>query len=77
MSDDLYAWCFGHGRMHVFDGRQPWCTSNWVKIEADSLAHAEDSKRAQYGDARFMHELALEEQAQVYEAKGTREEAEV
>jgi hypothetical protein len=75
MIDDMYAWCFGHGRMHVFEGAQKWCTSNWVEIEADSLAHAEDVKRVRYGNARFIHELALEEQVQIQEARDARDEA--
>lgn len=71
----IYAWCFGHGRLHIFGVDGAWCTSHWVNLgpAAWSEASAENVKRAHFGDARFMHELPLEAQQAVIDQVQERE----
>lgn len=59
MSDlpNLYAWCFDHGRMHVFDPEKPWCTAAWVPLDGHAEAEAVADKQTRYGNAQFLHDL--------------------
>lgn len=62
-TDTMYAWCFSHGRMHRFDPEEPWCTATWIRLDAGSEAEALTVKQERYGDARFVGDLPLHQQA--------------
>lgn len=51
-----YAWCFSHGRLHIFDD-DPWCTATWVSLFGTTEEEALTAKMATYGEARFLHQL--------------------
>lgn len=66
-----YAWCFSHGRMHTFwPDREPWCTALWVRVAGITEDEAEAAKRERFGDARFMHDLPVEEQVVIHKREG-------
>lgn len=76
MDEVSYAWCFSHGRMHVFapsaeypDGA--WCTAAWVRLTGDTTEAAEADKVARFGDAHFVHQLPLDMQAAVIRERAT------
>lgn len=75
MNPTIYAWCFSHGRLHVFADHGAWCTGNWVDLGPGLAgeAMAEDRKRAHFGDARFLHELPAEAQEAVMGQAAARE----
>ncbi len=58
-----FAWCFGHGLLHIFDTADPWCTSTWTPLNGGTREAAFADKLARYGHAKFMHQLPLETQA--------------
>lgn len=58
-----YAWCFSHGALHRFKPRQtPWCTADWIMLDAYSEEVAIGIKQQAWGDARFLHELDPDQQ---------------
>ncbi|MEV0220842.1 hypothetical protein [Streptomyces sp. NPDC050704] len=58
-----YAWCFSHGTLHRFRYREtPWCTAQWVSLDAYSEEAALAVKQRAWGGARFLHELPAEQQ---------------
>lgn len=62
----VYAWCFDHGALHRFQPRAtPWCTAAWIHLDAYSEEVALAIKQRAWGDARFLHELAAEQQATI------------
>ncbi|MCX5137613.1 hypothetical protein OOK06_36710 [Streptomyces sp. NBC_00340] len=63
-----FAWCFSHGTMHRFQpDTDPWCTANWVAFTATAEDTALKAKTHAYGNARFLHELPVEQQLEVIE----------
>ncbi|MER5967806.1 hypothetical protein [Streptomyces sp. NPDC002057] len=72
---DLHAWCFDHGRAHVFvAGTTPWCTAAWVGFVAASAEQALEAKQSAYGDARFFDQLCADHQLEVIEIRAARAE---
>lgn len=72
---DLHAWCFDHGRAHVFvAGTTPWCTAAWVGFVAVSAEQALEAKQAAYGDAQFFDQLTADHQLEVIEICASRTE---
>jgi hypothetical protein len=62
----IYAWCFDHGELHRFRPREaPWCTAAWYALDAYSEEAALGIKRQAWGEARFLHELSVEQQAAI------------
>ena len=66
----VYAWCFSHGRLHIFTG-DPWCTATWVALPASTETDAREAKCRTYGAARFLHELPTEQQLDIIDARET------
>ncbi|MFJ5635297.1 hypothetical protein ACIQF5_22005 [Streptomyces goshikiensis] len=65
---DVHAWCFDHGRAHVFmAGTTPWCSAAWVGFVAASAAQALEAKQAAYGDAQFFDQLSAGHRLEVIE----------
>jgi hypothetical protein len=65
-----YAWCFDHGRLHVFPAdKDPWCTAAWIIIAATTKEQAIEAKRAAYGEVRFLDELPANERMKIIEAR--------
>ena len=66
LSRNTYAWCFGHGGVHLFlAGEKPSCTNIWVPFIAYTEEEAIQAKRAAYGNAQFFDELPLEKKLKV------------
>lgn len=63
-----FAWCFSHGTMHRFQPDvEPWCTASWIGFTATTEATALEAKQHAYGEARFLHELPVQQQLEVIE----------
>ncbi|MFF0276893.1 hypothetical protein [Streptomyces sp. NPDC004330] len=72
---DRHAWCFDHGRAHVFaSGTTPWCTAAWVGFVAASAEQALEAKQASYGDAQFFDQLTSDHQLEVIEIRAAQAE---
>lgn len=70
---DLHAWCFDHGRAHVFAaGTTPWCSAAWVGFAAACAGQALEAKQAAYGDAQFFDQLSTVHQLEVIEIRASR-----
>lgn len=61
---ESFAWCFSHGRMHRFTA-EPWCTATWARLAGTKGVEAAADKWGRFGDAHFLHQLPLEQQAEV------------
>lgn len=71
--NDMYAWCFDHGRMHSFPYLQaPWCTAAWVAFPADTPEEALTQKKTAYGEAVFLGDLPQAQQCAVYDTLANR-----
>ncbi|NEA20652.1 hypothetical protein [Streptomyces halstedii] len=74
-SGHLHAWCFDHGRAHVFAaGTTPWCSAAWVGFVAASADQALEAKQAAYGDAQYFNQLSAVHQLEVIEVRAARAE---
>jgi hypothetical protein len=72
MADQTYAWCFSHGRMHIFrpsseypDGA--WCTARWMPLAGATEEDALADKQDRYGSAQFEHQLPFVKRTTVIE----------
>ena len=76
MPEQTFAWCFSHGRLHVFrpsteypDGA--WCTATWVPFAAATEEQAIEAKQVAYGDAAFFDDLPVGKQLEVVKIRET------
>lgn len=58
-----FAWCFDHGGLHNWHGKNPWCTALWVSLKGDNEQAALTEKAKQFGDARFIDQLPFDQQS--------------
>ncbi|MER5890517.1 hypothetical protein ABT160_42390 [Streptomyces sp. NPDC001941] len=66
-----YAWCFSHGRLHVFQaGQDPWCTAEWVTVQGATREAALAAKAEHFGDAQFFDELPAGQHHALINARG-------
>ncbi len=63
-----FAWCFDHGRLHVFVPRGEhecpdgaWCTARWVRLAGTTEQEATADKEKRFGEAVFCHHLPPDE----------------
>lgn len=52
-----YAWCFSHGRMHMFEAGEPHCDATWVYLEGSNQQEAWADKERRYGQVAFLRDL--------------------
>ncbi|MFJ8764677.1 hypothetical protein [Streptomyces clavifer] len=70
---DLHAWCFDHGRAHVFAAdATPWCSAAWVGFVAACADQVMEAKQAAYGDAQYFDQLSADHQLEVIEIRAAR-----
>lgn len=71
MPEPTYAWCFDHGRLHIFrlteSNPDPWCTANWMPLTGATEDEALADKQQRYEDAQFIHHLDEDQQWHVIE----------
>lgn len=61
-----YAWCFSHGRLHLFaEPEGPWCTAGWVRLTGGFEEEALADKQTRFGDAQFLHHLPNDQQVAI------------
>lgn len=68
---NLYAWCFSHGRMHVFDPDNPWCAASWVPLNGETESDALSEKQEKYGRAAFLKDLSADQRTEVTRERRT------
>ncbi len=57
---EVFAWCFGCGRLHIFRGDDAWCAGTWTLLAGDTRNAALADKRTRFGTARFFTDLPVE-----------------
>ncbi|MFE6000337.1 hypothetical protein ACFQ6C_26310 [Streptomyces sp. NPDC056454] len=64
----IFAWCFSHGRLHLFTSEaEPWCTATWVILVGADRDDALADKQQRFGDAAFLHQLPGTDQLAIIE----------